>query len=122
MKAYSKLAIGAALVAALPLCPLRAQIDTEKPITTRTIRTVKEEKPKWKQWEVVAATNSALIVRDPTSERTIVTFTYSDKAHGKIQKMMDNGGGYQYGDKVRIHHVEGQTVALDLKGRPSRPL
>ena len=122
MKAYSKLAIAAAVVAALPLCPLRAQIDAEKPITTRTVRTVKEVKPKWKQWEVVTATNSSLTVRDPMSERTIVTFTYSDKVHNKMQKMMDNGGGYQYGDKVRIHHVDGQTVALDLKGKPSRPL
>lgn len=121
MKAYSKLAIAAALIAALPLSPLRAQIDTEKPVTTRTVRTVKEVKPKWKQWQVVTATNSALIVRDPMSERTIVTFTYSDKVRDKMQRIIDNGG-YQYGDKVRIHHVQGQTVALDLKGKPSRPL
>jgi hypothetical protein len=121
MKAYNKLAIAAAVIAALPVCPLRAQIDAEKPITTRTIRTVKEEKPKWKQWEVVLATNSSLTVRDPMSERTIVTFTYADKARDKMQRIIDNGG-YQYGDKVRIHHVEGQTVALDLRGKPSRPL
>jgi hypothetical protein len=37
-----------------------------------------------------------------------------------MQKIIDNGG-YQYGDKVRIRHDQGQTVALDLKGRPSRP-
>jgi hypothetical protein len=120
MKLYNKLAIAAAVIAALPLCPLRAQIDTAKPITTRTVRTVKVEKPKWKQWDVIAASNSGLTVRDPESERTIVTFTYSDKVRDKMQKIIDNGG-YQYGDKVRIHHVEGQTLALDLKGRPSRP-
>jgi hypothetical protein len=119
MKAYSKLAIAAAMIAALPLCPLRAQVDTEKPITTRTVRVV-PVKPKWKKWRVVAASNSSLIVSDPQSERTIVTFTYSDKARLKMQKIIDNGG-YQNGDMVRIHHVEGQTVAMDVKGKPSRP-
>jgi hypothetical protein len=91
-----------------------------KPVTTRTITTVKVVKPKWRQWNVIAASNSSMIVRDPQSERTVVTFTYSDKVRDKMQKIIDNGG-YQYGDKVRIHHVEGQTLALDLKGRPSRP-
>jgi len=109
MKLFSKFAIAAAVIAALPLCPLRAQIDT-----------VKVVKPKWRQWNVIAASNSSMIVRDPQSERTVVTFTYSDKVRDKMQKIIDNGG-YQYGDKVRIHHVEGQTLALDLKGRPSRP-
>jgi hypothetical protein len=119
MKVYSKLAIAAAVIAALPLSPLRAQIDTEKPVTVHTVRTVKTEKPKWKKWEVIAASNSSLIVRDPDSERTIVTFTYSDKVRDKMQRVID-AGGYKNGDMVRIHHVQGQTIALDLKGKPSR--
>jgi ABC-type uncharacterized transport system auxiliary subunit len=120
MKVYSKLALAAAVIAALPLCPLRAQIDTERPVTTQTLKNAKVVKPKWKQWRVVAATNTSLVVRDPQSERTIVTFTYSDKVRLKMQKIIDNGG-YQYDDKVRIRHEDGQTIAMDLKGRPSRP-
>jgi hypothetical protein len=120
MKLHNKLALACGVFAVLALAPLPAQISTEKPVTVRTINNVKPVKPKWHQWRVIAATPASLVVRDMASERTIVTFSYSDKVRGKMQKIIDNGG-YQYGDKVRIRHDQGQTVALDLKGRPSRP-
>ena len=38
-----------------------------------------------------------------------------------MQKLMDQGG-YQYGDKVRILYQQGQTVALRVRGKPSKAL
>jgi hypothetical protein len=37
-----------------------------------------------------------------------------------MQKLLDRGG-YQYGDKVEIQHEAGSDVALQIKGKPSRP-
>ena len=37
-----------------------------------------------------------------------------------MQQIVDSGG-YQYGDKVKIQYVRGQTVALKIRGKPSNP-
>jgi hypothetical protein len=38
-----------------------------------------------------------------------------------MQAMLDKGG-FQYGDKVSILYMPGQTVALRIVGKPSKPL
>jgi hypothetical protein len=36
-----------------------------------------------------------------------------------MQKIF-NEGGYQYGDKVVVWYQSGSTVALNIKGKPSK--
>ncbi len=108
------LAAAALLAAAVPL---RAQVDTSKPIR------VKESKAKLVrfQGEVMNATSVQITVRSRENERVIRTFTYSPKVHEQMQKLIDRGG-YQYGDKVDIQHEAGSNVAVRIKGKPSKPL
>jgi hypothetical protein len=112
-----------ALVAAAALgamaAPVRAQIDTSKPIVIKTI------KPKTKlekfQGEVMHANPVAITVRSRENERVIRTFTYSAEVRDRMQQIIDLGG-YQYGDKVEIQCEAGGNVALRIKGKPSKPL
>ncbi len=108
------LAAAALLAAAVPL---RAQVDTSKPIP------IKQSKPKLVrfQGEVIHATPAQITVRSRENERVIRTFTYSPKVHEQMQKLSDRGG-YQSGDKVEVQHEAGSNVALRIKGKPSKPL
>ena len=49
----------------------------------------------------------------------IHTFTYTPALQAQMAKLVQQGG-YQYGDKVKILHQPGQTVALRLAGAPSK--
>jgi len=49
------------------------------------------------------------------------TFTYGPKAEQQIEKVIA-AGGYQRGDAIKIHYESGQTIALEIKGKPSRPI
>ncbi len=104
------------VLAAVP-APLRAQIDTSKPIR------VKEVKPKLVrfQGEVLNANSVQITVRSRENELAIRTFTYSPRVREQMQKIIDRGG-YQYGDKVEIQYEPGSDVALRIKGKPSKPL
>lgn len=107
-----------ALLLALAAAPARAQsIGIAQPII------VKQSPPKgkWLKAEVIYANSTEIMVREQANERKIYTFTYSDKAHGHMDKIMANGG-YQSGDKVKIRYVPGYAVAMDIKGKPSKPI
>src|SRR5271155_1296273 len=106
-------AAGLALVAA----PARAQMSNAPPIV------VNEKSPKqiWLKAEVIHADNNSIMVRDQNSALSVYTFTYAPELRDKMQKILDQGG-YQNGDKVKIRYLPGQTVAQDVRGRPSKPL
>jgi hypothetical protein len=72
------------------------------------------------RFEVLHMMINAIQVRSLVDQREIHTFIYSDRIRPHMQALF-NGGGYQYGDKVVIHYVRGSDVALDIKGRPSKP-
>jgi hypothetical protein len=59
-------------------------------------------------------------VRGLVDLREIHTFTYSPEIRDQMQKLF-NAGGYQYGDKVVVWYRQGGTVALKIKGKPSKP-
>lgn len=103
------------LAAAVPV-PLRAQIDTSKPIPVKVL------KPKVVKCrgEVMHANSAQITVRSQENERVIRTFTYSPKVREQVQQILDRGG-YQYGDKVEIQYETGSDVALRIKGKPSKP-
>lgn len=69
---------------------------------------------------VIIATRVQITVRDPQNERMVRTFRLSDEMQEKMQQIIDKGG-YQHGDKVEIHHLEGSDIALKIKGKPSKP-
>jgi len=126
MKSY-KIAIAALAVAA---AVATATTSVRPQVTTAPAIRAKIRQPKtqflWFKGEVVHADQQSIIVRDRQDPRFVRTFTYSPKAKEKMERIIENGG-YQYGDKVKIQYQAGQTgstgdVALDIKGRPSKPL
>ena len=107
--------LGAAL--ALVATSVSAQVETGKPIT---LKAPKKKIAKFKG-EVLSMTNVQIIVRSQGNERVIRTFTYTPVVREKMQQIIDRGG-YQHGDRVEIHHEPGSTVAVKIKGKPSKPL
>lgn len=117
MKLASKFALAgcaaAWLVCAAPAA--HAQVQTAAPIK------LKQPKLKTLKYKgtVIIATRVQITVRDPANERMVRTFRLSEEMQGKMQEIIDKGG-YQHGDKVEIHHVEGTDVATKIKGKPSK--
>jgi hypothetical protein len=97
--------------------PVSAQTHTSAPLV------VQQDVPKriWLKAEVIHADAKSIMVREQAGSLAIHTFTYSEKIKDAMQKLMDKGG-YQSGDKVKILYEEGQTLALKVKGKPSKPL
>ena len=120
-------ALGAAL--AISANPARAQdpvttAAVAAPIVSKAISSVvskKNPKGTWLKAEVIHFDSNSVIVREETNERMIHTFTYAAQLKDKMQQISDRGG-YQYGDKVKILFQPGQTVALKIVGKPSKPL
>ena len=61
----------------------------------------------------------SLQVRSLADMRELHTFTYSPGLHDKMQAIF-NAGGYQYGDKVVVWYRQGTSIALNIKGKPSK--
>jgi hypothetical protein len=119
MKSYRIFAAALALatVAGMAGFPVCAQITTASTVTVKQ----KPRKAVWLKAEVVHADARSMIVREQASSITIHTFTYAPGIQDRMQSMADNGG-YQSGDKVNILHMPGETVALKIHGKPSKPL
>jgi ribosomal protein L18 len=128
MKSYSVAGSCAALALALVLSsvPARAQAPViAAPIIVKTIDAVTSKpnttaKGEWLKGEVIHADAESIIVAEQANERMIHTFTVSPTLKDHMQAIVDRGG-YQYGDKVKILHQPGQTVALKVSGKPSKP-
>jgi hypothetical protein len=105
-------AVGATFLAA----PAGSQITSSSPTV------VKQDYPKrvWLKAEVIHADANAIIVQEQANERMLHTFTYAPAIKDRMQKVFD-AGGYQSGDKVKILYVQGQTVALKIRGKFSKP-
>jgi len=131
MKTLKIFAVPFAAAAALAVSsvPARAQgpvtaAEVAAPVVVKTIEAVASKKtPKgdWLKGEVIHFDANSVIVREAVNERAIHTFTYAPELKDRMQQLED-AGGYQYGDKVKILHQSGQTVALKIVGKPSKPL
>ncbi|MFZ0036345.1 MAG: hypothetical protein WAK91_02915 [Candidatus Acidiferrales bacterium] len=111
-------ALGLALTALAAAAPsARAQMDSSPAVV------VKHGKVKqlWLKAEVIHADRNTLVVREAGNEMAVHTFTYGPKAAGQMHKVLD-AGGYQRGDAIKVRFLPGQTVALAIKGKPSRPI
>jgi hypothetical protein len=137
MKNYKILGISLALGMALTLLsasPARAQVPQAvetaaatvvAPIVTKIVNAViPQPTPKGSNWlkaEVIHADSQTIIVREQKNGMMIHTFNFSPELKDRMQAILDNGG-FQYGDKVGILLMPGQTVALRIHGKPSKPL
>jgi hypothetical protein len=98
---------------------VRAQAPTT-PIVVKS-KPAPSEKPIKAHFEVLHMMINAIQVRSLADEREIHTFIYSDQIRDRMQALFNNGG-YQYGDKVEIYYMHGSDVAVNIKGKPSRPI
>jgi hypothetical protein len=133
MKNYRIPGFALALAAALTFFagPARAQVAeaataaVAAPIVTKIFNAViPQGTPKGSNWlkaEVVHADSQSLIVREQKNGMAIHTFHFSPEMKDKMQTILDRGG-FQYGDKVSVLFMPGQTVALRIHGKPSKPL
>ena len=117
----------AAAVLAVSAPSARAQVtEPEKtPISTdvNTPVVVKQKPAKavWLKAEVIHSDRRTLIVREADNPMEVHTFTFSDRAKDVIERVQD-AGGYQSGDHVKILWIPGSGEALNIKGRPSKPI
>ena len=132
MKSYRIAAFTLALAAALAVgnVPARAQVaEAAKaiavPIVTKIINAVvPQSAPKGNNWmkaEVIHADSQSIIVREQQNGMMIHTYNFSPALKNEMQAILDKGG-FQYGDKVSILAMPGETVALRIYGKPSKPL
>jgi hypothetical protein len=101
-----------------------AAVAAAAPIISEIISSV-SAKPKpqgnWLKAEVIHADSNTIIVREQANGMMIHTFNFALELKDKMQAILDHGG-FQYGDKVSILFQPGQTVALKIHGKPSKPL
>lgn len=120
--------IATAATLAISASPAHAQapaaVAAAAPIISEIISSV-SAKPKpqgnWLKAEVVHADSNTIIVREQANGMMIHTFNFAPELKDKMQAILDHGG-FQYGDKVSILFQPGQTVALKIHGKPSKPL
>jgi hypothetical protein len=95
------------------------------PVVVKVVDTITRQKtPEGSNWlkaEVIHADSQTVIVRERQNGMMIHTFNFSPELKDKMQAILDKGG-FQYGDKVSVLFMPGQTVALRIHGKPSKPL
>jgi hypothetical protein len=121
--------IAPAAVLAISASPARAQgpvaiATAAAPIISQVISSVSaKQKPQgnWLKAEVIHADSNTIVVREQANGMMIHTFNFAPELKDKMQAILDQGG-FQYGDKVSILNLPGQTVALKIHGKPSKAL
>ncbi len=130
MKNYRIFAASCALAAGLAISAGAAQAQVVEsvvaaPIVTKIIRTVMPKGTpagmSWLKGEVILASANSIVVREQGNEMAIHSFSFTPELKDKMQAVLDKGG-YQYGDKVNILYETGQTVAIRIHGKPSKPI
>ena len=130
MKNYRIFAALCMLAAGLAISAGAAQAQVAEsvlaaPIITKVIRTITPKGApagtSWLKAEVIFASANAIVVREQGNELAIHSFSFAPELKDKMQAILDKGG-YQYGDKVNILYQSGQTVALRIHGKPSKPI
>ena len=110
--------------------PAAAQVPVVAPIVVDTAVpiVVNAVKPKPKpnglakfEGFVMHANIAQITARAKGNDMAIQTFSLSEEASAKMQKIVDKGG-YQYGDKVTIYYNASTMQALKFKGKPSKPI
>jgi hypothetical protein len=100
-----------------PSPPRPPLVDAHTPRLPQTTQ-VKLDKYKGR---VLVFNIATIVVQSMENQRMVWSFQYSTDLHSKVADML-SGGGYQPGDKVEVYCKPGTTVAVKLKGRPSKPV
>jgi len=82
-----------------------------------------QPKPKLDKYKgrVLVFNIATIVVQSMENQRMVWSFQYSTELHSAVADML-SGGGYQPGDKVEVYCKPGTTVAVKLKGKPSKPV
>ena len=132
MKRVGKIAgmgfVGLLVAASFSSMPAAAQdpvitpvvVDTAAPIV---VKALKKKPSKWSKFEgtVMHANIAQITARAKGNDLGIQTFALSEKVSAKMQQIVDKGG-YQYGDKVTILYDPATMKAMEIKGKPSKPI
>jgi len=96
-------------------------VGTAAAIAIQTIKPKKQTPyPKF-EGTVMNSNNVLITVRSKENELAVRTFTLSEEAAARMQKIIDKGG-YQYGDKVTVFYDPTTNKALKIKGKASKPI
>ena len=81
----------------------------------------KAPKPKLDKYKgrVLAFNMATLIVQSTVNEKMVWSFQYSVEMRSKVADML-SAAPYQSGDKVEVYCNPGTTVAVKIKGKPSK--
>ena len=81
-----------------------------------------QPKPKLDRYtgRVIVFNLAQILVQSTDNEKMVWTFQYSVDLRQHVLDLL-NTGGYQYGDKVQVYCNPGTTVAVRIKGKPSKP-
>ena len=99
--------------------PAHAQVDTAKPVITKT-KIPKTNRAKF-EGTVLHANIAQITVRGKDNEMVVRTFSLSQSVSSRMQAIVDRGG-YQYGDRVTVYFDPATNTALKIKGKPSKPI
>jgi hypothetical protein len=124
MKNSSKLAAAVLLAAAAFSGLPAAGQSMSAPIVVKSSPAIDAKnaaKGNWLHAEVIHVDSNSMVVREQGNGMMVHTFTYTPQVQAQIQRIL-NGGGYQYGDKIKVLYQQGQTVALKVRGKPSKAL
>jgi hypothetical protein len=103
-----------------PITPII--IDTAVPIIINAIKPQPKATGLAKFEGYVQNANIAQItVRARGNDLALQTFPLSEAVSAKMQQIIDKGG-YQYGDKVTILYDPATLKAMQIKGKPSKPI
>jgi hypothetical protein len=106
--------------------PVITPIIVDTAVNTAVPIVVKALKPKPSKWAkfqgtVMHANIAQITARAKGNDLGIQTFPLSEKVSAKMQQIIDRGG-YQYGDKVTIFYDPANMQAMNIKGKPSKPI
>jgi len=93
-------------------------VDTSQPIVV-TSNPPKGGTEKFKG-QVLSSNSESMVVRGGANLMLVRTYNFSPSVHAKMLQIIAHGG-YRYGDKVEIESETGSNVALNIKGKPSKP-
>lgn len=112
------LVLGAAILAS-SAPPAGAQDPSPSAASSGVNSAAPSEKVIKTRFEVLHMMYQAIQVRSLTDMRELHTFTYAPAIRDQMQTIFNNGG-FQYGDKVEVWYHRGESVALRIKGKPSK--
>lgn len=113
-------ALSSPAAAQSPISPI--VLDTAIPIIINAIKPQPKATGLAKFEGYVQNANIAQItVRARGNDLAIQTFPLSEAVSAKMQQIIDKGG-YQYGDKVTILYDPATLKAMQIKGKPSKPI